>query len=263
MPSRTDIPATPAPLRVVLVDDEAAASRWLAELLSRYSHVKILGRARRAAQAKKLIARVKPDAVFIDVEMPGRDGLTVLDRLPEEIYGVVVTAFEEYALEAFETAAFDYLLKPVTAARLDRTLARLATIGQRMITPAPQQSPPPHESPTTASRIILPLAGETSMVPATDILWVESQEHYTQVHAIDRSPRVVRRPLVRWESELPAASFLRVSRSLLVGLERITMVRWQWQGGTEIEFAGSHEILTLGRAATRRLKEHLDAAVAP
>lgn len=262
MPSRTDMPATPAPLRAVLVDDEAAASRWLAELLSRYSHVQILGRARRADQAEKLIARVKPDAVFIDVEMPGRDGLTVLDRLPEEIYGVVVTAFEEYALEAFETAAFDYLLKPVTAARLDRTIARLATIGQRIITPA-YEPPTPQESNTTESRVILPLAGETSMVPATDILWVESQENYTQVHAIDRSPLLVRRPLVRWESELPATSFLRVSRSLLVGLGRITMVRWQWQGGTEIEFAGSREILTLGRAATRRLKEHLDAAAAP
>ena len=259
MSNRDQLPDNPPPLRVVLVDDEAAASRWLAELLSRHDHVEVVGRARRADQAEKVIAHVKPDAVFVDVEMPGRDGLSVLDRLDPAILGVVVTAFEDYAVEAFETAACDYLLKPVSAARLERTLARLASMSQRG-SPAEPLPPQPIDASAAEERVVLPIAGETAVVPAGDILWIESQENYTQVHAVGREAVVVRRPLVHWESELPAESFLRVSRSLLVGLERITMVRWQWQGGTQIEFAESDEPLTLGRAATRRLKEHLDAA---
>jgi len=256
MPDRYELPADPPQLRVVLVDDEAAASRWMADLLSRFPHVQVVGRARRAEQAEKLIDRVRPDAVFVDVEMPGRDGLAVLERLAPSIRGVVVTAFEDYAIEAFETAAVDYLLKPVTAARLSRTLARLAATSSL---PAPAESLPAIAA-AGDERVIVPLAGETAVVPATDILWVESQENYTQLHAIGREPLVLRRPLVHWEHELPRASFLRVSRSLLVGLERIAMVRWHWQGGTEIEFAKSSEVLILGRAATRRLKDRLDGS---
>lgn len=249
---RTDPPTDPPRLRVVLVDDELAANRWLAELLSRHDHVQVVGRARTADRAEALIARVRPDVVFIDVEMPGRDGLSVLDRLDPSIRGVIVTAFEEYAVEAFETPAVDYLLKPVTAARLNRTLARLAGGGPRQESAAP--AVPADE------RITLPLAGETAVIPASTILWIESRVNYSVVNLIGREPLTVRRPLVQWDRDLPAASFQRVSRSLIVGLGHIAMIRWQWRGGTQIEFAGSDAVLTLGRAATRRLKERIDGS---
>jgi len=252
MPDPRHSPAEPAPLRVLLVDDESAASRWMADLLSRHRHVRVVGRARRADQAEALIARLRPDVVFLDVEMPGRDGLSVLDRLDPSIKGVIVTAYEDYAVDAFDTAAVDYLLKPVTAARLERTLARLSGGGGRGPAPAGSATDP------AEPRLSLPIGREMIVVPASEVLWVESRENYSQAALLGRPPLVVRRPLVQWEAELPPDMFLRVSRSLIVGLRRIAMVRWQWQGGTRLEFSGSDATLTLGRAATRRLKERID-----
>jgi two-component system LytT family response regulator len=251
VPDRDHPPEEPALLRILLVDDESAASRWMADLLARHRHVRVVGRARQADRAEELIARLKPDVVFIDIEMPGRDGLSVLDRLDPSIKGVIVTAYEDYAVEAFDTAAVDYLLKPVTAARLDRTLARLAGGGRG-------SQPPPAAADVAEPRLSLPIGRETIVVPASEVLWVESQENYSQLTLLGRPPLVVRRPLVQWEAELPPSMFLRVSRSLIVGLPRIAMVRWQWQGGTQLEFSGSDAVLTLGRAATRRLKERID-----
>jgi len=111
-------------------------------------------------------------------------------------------------------------------------------------------------------RLLVPSGNETLVIPTPDILWIESQENYSVVHALGREPQTVRRSLLQWEADLPAEAFQRVSRSLIVGLERIAMVRWQWQGGTRIEFIESDAVLTLGRAATRRLKDRLDGVAA-
>ena len=101
-----------------------AASCWLADLLGRHEHVEIVGRAVDADAAERLIRELAPDVVFVDIEMPGRDGLAVVDRLDGNTRGVVVAAFEQYAVEGFDTPAVGYLLKPVTDGRLTRTLAR-------------------------------------------------------------------------------------------------------------------------------------------
>ena len=251
------------PLRVLLVDDEPAATNWLAELLSRHQHVTVVGRATTADRAEHLIARLKPDVVFVDIEMPGRDGLALLDRLAGKARGVVVTAFEEYAVEAFDTAAIDYLLKPVTAARLGRTLVRLAG-GQgraRPVAPAADdkaaQAAPP-EPVGLDDKLAVPTGRATTLVPADEILWLEALDNYSLVHRIGAPPLTVRRPLAEWEAVLPPESFLRLDRSLIVGIDRIDAIHWRWQGGTQVAFNDSDATLTIGRAATRRLKDRLD-----
>lgn len=251
------------PLRVLLVDDESAASRWLAELLARHEHVTVVGRATNADRAEELIARFRPDAVFIDIEMPGRDGLALLDRLDPEIRGVIVTAFEDYAVEAFDTAAVDYLLKPVTAARLERTLARLAGGGGRQggIARAVAASAESADLPAMLDEKVVVVTGRaTALVPAEKILWVEALDNYSKVYRLGGQPLVARRSLAEWEASLPPASFLRLDRSLIVGLDRIDAIHWRWQGGTQLSFIGSDAVLLIGRAATRRLKDRVDRA---
>ncbi|MFM8414295.1 MAG: LytR/AlgR family response regulator transcription factor [Planctomycetota bacterium] len=263
------MPETPSgspvlpPLRVLLVDDEPAATNWLAELLSRHQHVSVVGRATDADRAERLIARLKPDVVFVDIEMPGRDGLALLDRLDGRTLGVVVTAFEDYAVEAFDTAAVDYLLKPVTAARLGRTLARLAGSRGRSGAVAPfaddgsvEEAPP--EPVGLDDKFAVPTGRATTLVAADEILWLEALDNYSLVHRAGAPPLTVRRPLAEWEAALPPGSFLRLDRSLIVGLDRIDAIHWRWQGGTQVAFVGSEATLTLGRAATRRLKDRLD-----
>jgi two-component system LytT family response regulator len=249
------------PLRVLLVDDESAATRWLAELLARHEHVTVVGRATNADRAEELIARVRPDVVFIDIEMPGRDGLAVLDRLDPRKRGVIVTAFEDYAVEAFDTAAVDYLLKPVTAARLERTLARLAGGRGRHGGIASDGGPmgEPADPPAMFDdKVVVATGRATTLVSADTLLWVESLDNYSKVYRLGGPPLVVRRSLAEWAEALAASSFLRLDRSVIVGLDRIDAIHWRWQGGTQVSFIGSDQVLRIGRAATRRLKDRVD-----
>lgn len=253
------LPENPPPLRVVLVDDEPAASCWLADLLGRHEHVKIVGRAVDADAAERLIRELAPDVVFVDIEMPGRDGLAVVDRLDGKTRGVVVTAFEEYAVEAFDTAAVDYLLKPVTAARLTRTLARLALSGGRNHVDAAAASVA--QAGPSSDETILPVqaSGTTAVITLGEILWIEAAENMSRVYRAHEPPLFVRKSLAHWAETLPTDDFLRVSRSAILRLDRIEGIRWNWQQGTQLRsFRGSQDTLTIGRSATRRLKGRLE-----
>jgi DNA-binding LytR/AlgR family response regulator len=252
----------PEPLRVLLVDDESAATSWLADLLSRHEHVAVVGRATSAARAEQLIAVHRPDVVFIDIEMPGRDGLSLLDRLDANTRGVIVTAYDDYAVEAFDTAAVDYLLKPVTAERLGRTLARLADGRGRSGAARPSAGDLPGEGPPRTGtprddKLAVPTGRATTLVPAQAILWLEALDNYSRVQRLDGPPLTVRRSLTEWEETLPAESFLRLDRSLIVGLDRIDAIHWRWHGGTLVSFVDSNATLTIGRAGARRLKDRL------
>lgn len=259
MPDTTAVQNSLPPLRVLLVDDESAASAWLSELLSRHRHVTVVGQATTADHAERLIAMLKPDVVFVDVEMPGRDGLALLDRLDGEVVGVVVTAFEDYAVEAFETAAFDYLLKPVTAVRLDRTMIRLArSLGHsRTVTSGAGDSRRPDQV-EVDEKLAVPTGRATMLIAAEEILWLQSLDNYSRVHRSEAPPLTVRRSLAEWEEILSAKSFFRLDRSLIVSLDRIESIHWRLQGGTQVAFVGRDETLTIGRTATRRLKDRLD-----
>lgn len=252
------------PLRVLLVDDESAATDWLADLLARHQEMVIVGRASDADEAERLIARLEPDVVFVDIEMPGRDGLAIVDRLDPGIRAVIVTAFDDYAVEAFDTAAVDYLIKPVTAARLARTIARLTSGQGRSGTaagvPHERGIEPPHpEAAGLAEKVPVATGRATKLVAADEILWLEALDNYSQVHRIGGPPLVIRRSLADWEQALQQKkSFLRLDRSLIVGLDRIDAIEWRLHGGTRVAFIGSDATLTIGRAATRRLKDAID-----
>ena len=257
-------PENQPPLRVVLVDDEPAASCWLADLLGRHEHVEIVGRAVDADGAERLIRQLEPDVVFVDIEMPGRDGLAVVDRLGRKTRSVVVTAFEEYAVEAFDTAAVDYLLKPVTAARLARTLARLARGSGRAAGQGEDEkatgeaAAQPARGKASDARIPLAAEGVTALVTLADILWIEAAENHSRVYRAVEPALFVRQSLARWEELLPADAFLRVSRSVILRLDRIEGIRWNWQQGTQLSFVGCDARLTIGRSAARRLKDRLE-----
>ncbi|HNC47267.1 MAG TPA: response regulator, partial [Acidobacteriota bacterium] len=128
-------------IRAVIVDDERLARRDLRVLLKAHPQISIIGEADTLETAIEVIGRLEPDVVFLDIQMPGGSGFTVLNSIDPAIQVVFVTAYDEYAVRAFEVDACDYLLKPVNPKRLAKTIARLQSLSEPVATAEPEKSP--------------------------------------------------------------------------------------------------------------------------
>ena len=180
----------------LLVDDEPAASVRLTELLADYPRIKVIGTVESVEEARTFIAKSLPDVVFLDVEMPRGSGLELLDSLPDSVQVCFVTAYPDYALEAFDHGAVHYLLKPVDPIRLDKAVARLLTAESAaepgLVTAAGNEGTEADEG----NRVVVLAKGKHAAIRVRDILWIETMGNYTHVCLTgDRQPIVFRRTL--------------------------------------------------------------------
>lgn len=211
-------------MRVLIVDDEPPARARLRRLLEACADIEIAGDARNGEEALAQVAAHAPDAVFLDVQMPGASGLDVAASLPDPAPVVVfVTAFDQYALQAFDAAAVDYLLKPVEHERLARALQRVREKLGRAAQPAP-------------GKLLIPDRGRTHVVAVAEILWLEAADNYVVVHTADRAP-LMRRTLAGLLDDL-GAGFVRTHRSAAVALAQIVAVDPLEKGGATIRLRG-------------------------
>lgn len=221
-------------IRAVIVDDEPLARESLRLLLSRHDGVEIVGEASHGEEALPLIRREEPDLLFVDVQMPGVSGIELLRRLgPIDTMAVVfVTAFDEYAMQAFESRALDYLLKPYTDERFEQVLARaighikdkaLSRIGARVVDLLAGHEPGDRR--TLAVRE----GQKTIFVPVADIEWIEADDYYVRVHAGGRA-HLLRESLRSLEKTLDPARFVRVHRGAIVNRDRVAALETQPSG---------------------------------
>lgn len=235
-------------VRTILVDDEDSANRWLAELLAAHPHIEVAGMATTTAQAEQLVRQLKPDLMFLDIEMPSQSGLEFLAETNLQLRVVLVTAHDQHALQAFELGASDYLLKPVSAVRLARTIGRIC----------PDLRPTPHDARLAdPARRFVPTSQGSRLFDPGEIAWIEARENYTLVQCGARSPHIVRRLLGDWSEELDPIRFVRLSRSLIVHLNQISEVIRLSTDECLVQFANSPAELRLGRTAKRRLRQLL------
>lgn len=225
-----------APLRVLLVDDEAPARARLVRLLVAHPDVQVVGEAADGEQALQLVQDLQPDALLLDIQMPGIGGLDVAASLPDPAPAVVfATAFDRYALEAFDAAAIDYLLKPIEPERLARALQRLRA--RRAAAPAaaagPLHAPPPRQ-------LLIPDRGRTHVVAVADIGWLEAADNYVVVHAGERAP-LMRRTLAGLLHDLGAA-FVRTHRGAAVALAHVETVVAGDKGDGEVVLRGGTRV---------------------
>lgn len=218
-----------SPIRVLLVDDEPLVRRGLRSLLAEEAGVEIVGEARNGAEAVSLIQDEAPDLVFLDVQMPGLDGLGVLAALaPEDRPAVVfVTAFDQYAVRAFDLHAVDYLLKPFDPPRfrtaLERARERLRpgarAAGQEALSGllAELQRQTGTGGP---DRLAVREGGRIVLVPVEEIDWIEAADNYVRLHRGNRY-HLLRESLGRLEETLDPRRFARIHRSAMVNLSRV------------------------------------------
>jgi two-component system LytT family response regulator len=233
-------------IRTIVVDDEAPARSNLTVLVRRDPELELAGEFGSGEEALAGIRALQPELVFLDVEMPECDGFDVLAslgaKLPPAI--VFVTAYDAYAVRAFEAGALDYLLKPFDDVRFDRTLAR-AKLRIAQTQPVQRAMPP----------LLVRGAGRITFITLAEIDWIESADYYSRVHVGPES-HLVRRSLNEFERDLDPAIFCRIHRTAIVRLDRIR--------GLEINAAGEYDVLMtdgtrlpLSRRNRKTLGEHL------
>ena len=214
-------------MRVLIVDDEAPARARLRRLLELHADVEVAGEARDGAEALECVARLAPDAVFLDVQMPGVSGLDVAASLADPAPAVVfVTAFDQYAVSAFDTAALDYLLKPVEPERLAKALDRIRSRGARGTV---ERRAPPHALP---AQLLIPDRGRTHVVAVREIEWLEAADNYVAVHAGPRAP-LMRRTLAGLLDDL-GSGFVRTHRGAAVALAHVTRLETRERGDATV-----------------------------
>ena len=229
-------------MKALLVDDERLARSGLRRLLSSHEDVVIVGEAANADEALSQIHRLQPDVVFLDVEMPGRNGLEMLEELEDLPAVIFTTAYQEYAVRAFEVSALDYLLKPIAAERLDAALDKLRKIAS------------PKNADSGRERRVFVRDGERCWIIALEeIRLLESEGNYTRVYFGGNRP-LVYKSLNALETRLDPAIFFRASRSHIVNLRNIESLEPQAEGGLVALLTGGIKV-GISRRQSRKLRE--------
>jgi two-component system LytT family response regulator len=230
----------------VLIDDEPLARSNLRSLLQRDAGVEIIGECGFGFEALVAIRRDRPDLVFLDVQMPECDGFDVLEMLGSELLPAVifVTAYDQYALRAFEAGALDYLLKPFDNTRFEKALGR-----------ARERIAGRSDAPRKLEQFAIKSAGKVEFVKIREIDWIEAADYYSCLHVGSRS-HLLRRSLNDLERELDPAVFCRVHRSAIVRLERVRGLETGESGEYEVVLQGGTRV-HLSRRYKKRVQERL------
>ena len=255
----------PQQYRVLVVDDEALARQRLTNLLSRVPDIEVIGECQNGLEAVAAIRAHEPDLVFLDVQMPELDGFDVItevgtDRMPPVIF---VTAFDDYAVSAFEFGAFDYLLKPVDHVRFHQTLDRAK---KRL-----KDSPAPTVSAQLSAllkyvgqldgpknRIGVKVNGKVLFLDPDEIFWIQARDDLARIHLAEVAYDV-REPLSRLEARLPRNRFLRVHRSTIVNTAQVREAQ-PFDQGDQLLILRNGKRITTGRSYRKAVQEFLKRA---
>ena len=226
-------------MKAVIIDDERLARTELRRLLAAHPEIEIGGEACNGDEALALIAQTSPDLLLLDVQMPGLTGFDVLERLDEVPQVIFTTAYDAYAIKAFEVNALDYLMKPISPARLAAALAKVR----------------PRSAPARLERVFVRDGDRCWIVAVPDIFLLESEGNYTRVNFNGQRP-LIRRSLNALEAQLDPVLFFRANRQEILNLKWIDKVDLGVAGGLSVTLRGGRAV-EMSRRQSGRLREIL------
>jgi two-component system LytT family response regulator len=255
-------------IRVVIADDEPLARRGLQQVIEAHGDCRIIAESRNGNEALRALRSLRPDVVFLDIQMPGLDGFQVMhsigtDRPP---IIVLVTAYDEFAVRAFEAHALDYLLKPVSQERFDLTMQRVreqlradraVELSQRMLAFLQERDAgaPKGKTSDSARNIVVPTALGELVLDPEEVEWVQARDYYAVIHALG-GRHLIRESLASLEQRLDPARFVRVHRSAIVRLDRVRELRTSDRGHASIVLRDGTQI-----PVSRRRREQVAARI--
>lgn len=230
-------------MRAIIIDDERLARQELKNLLSSHKDIEIVAECNNAETAKEKIAELNPDVIFLDMQMPGKNGLELIEEMSALPDVVFVTAHDEYAIKAFEVNAFDYLLKPVSPERLAETIRKL-TIKDN--TDKKENTSPLSET----DRVFIKDGEKTWFVTLSQIRLFESEGNYVRVYFETFKPLILR-SLNSLEERLNEKQFFRASRKHIINLSWIESIETWFNGGLMVKLKDGQHIEISRRQAVK------------
>lgn len=241
--------------RALLIEDEATARADLRAKLAAHPEITILAEAATLRHARALLARTDYDLVFLDIQLVGGSAFNLVPDVRLDARIVFVTAYDNHALRAFEVNALDYLLKPVAPARLAETLRRLAA------KPGPSEQSTGEVSPSHALRlddkVYLRSGLRAHFAEISDISLITARDNYSEVHLADGTRVFIRKSMKVWEDTLPATHFMRVHRTQIVNLARVTRYVRDGDEHTLLYVDGASEPVPASRDHWNELRDRL------
>ncbi|MFN0256468.1 LytR/AlgR family response regulator transcription factor [Pedobacter ureilyticus] len=216
--------------KTIIIEDEQLARQRLKRLLANYAEVEIIAEAENGAQGLELINQHQPDLIFLDIEMPILNGFEMLAKLKENLPKVVfTTAYDQYAIKAFEEGSIDYLLKPIELERLDKTIAKLKQTNLAKPAIAIEDLLLQIKGKTTSKTLTVKLGDRILLIKFEDIVHIQAEDKYVFLHATDGKKHLTDYTLSTLEDKLPE-DFLRIHRSDIINTNHITEIRRGFNG---------------------------------
>jgi DNA-binding LytR/AlgR family response regulator len=244
------------PSALIAEDESLLRAQLIARLAEAWPELEIVGEAENGEDAVAMIEEAKPDVVFLDIRMPGLSGIEVARRLGGRCHLVFVTAYDEYAVAAFDEGAIDYVLKPVTTERIAKVVTRVK---------ARLASPPldltallarlaERENASAPLKWIRASLGPTmQMIPVADVLYFQAEDKYTKV-VTDSGEALIKKPIKELYEELDPEAFWQIHRGTIVNLRAIARVERDWRDQPVITLRSRPEKLTVSRTFAHRFK---------
>ena len=235
--------------RALIVDDENLARKDLISILEEFKHIEPVAEANSITGAKDAIEKLNPNLIFLDIKMPGESGFDLLEYISDNTYIVFVTAFDEYAIRAFEVNALDYLLKPVTKDRLELTLEKLEENEEKKQEQLKDLD--------FDDQIFLKLNNKYHFLKINTIIQITSEGDYSKVQTKNGNISLTTKSMKEWESRLPINHFIRIHRSTIINTDAVDRIEPWYNNAHRVYLKGLQKPVIMSRRYFVKIKEKL------
>ena len=239
-------------LNAIIVDDERLARKELRSLLGDFDQINVVGEAEDLSKTIALIKDRKPDVVFLDIQLRNENGFDLLEKIKPNFKLIFVTAFDEFAIRAFEINALDYLLKPVNPDRLATAIERLFEDDEE-----PKEDTELRKL-EMDDRLFIEINERSCFLKISEISHITASGDYTEIFMTDRNTSLIEKPLREWEERLPKKYFTRIHRSTIINLEQIDKIEILFNRTMEVYLRNFTQPFKVSRRFATQLKEKFD-----
>lgn len=239
--------------RVLLIDDEPLARMLVAEYLQQFPEFQVIGECENGFDGAKAIHQLKPDLIFLDIQMPKLTGFEMLELLDDTPFVIFTTAFDEFALKAFEAGAIDYLLKPFSEDRFKKAIEKWKSGRAQLKSNVEKLVQTPGKSKEETDRIVVKNGASVNIIPVSDVYFIEAYDDYVKIHT-KNDCFLKKQTISYFESILPDRQFSRVHRSFILRLDTITRIE-SFEKNSYIALLNNGKKVPLSRTGYPKLKE--------